>query len=169
MTDAPTALDAERLETLRTLLDSASVLLGEIVGDPLFARMARVFAQIPASDRGAILGILEREVQARLTSEAAGDLTGLTLRPNPGARLYTRVVADDPRPNPERAVASALHAIRVVHSAIAPMDAEWKSIAREALRAVSPAERESMAQFVSAVLALVEESRSAVPPAAAAR
>jgi hypothetical protein len=167
MADAPTTFETERLETLRTLLDSASVLLGEIVGDPLFARMARVFSQIPASDREAILAILEREVQARLTSEVAGELTGLTLRPNPNARLYTRVVADDPRPNPERAVASALHAIRVLHAAIAPMDAEWKSIASEALRAVSPAERDSMARFVRTVLALVEDSRGTVPAAAA--
>jgi hypothetical protein len=167
MAETPTGLEAERLETLRTLLDSASVLLGEIVGDPLFARMARVFSQIPAADREAILGILEREVQARLTAEVAGDLTGLTLRPNPAARLYTRVVADDPRPNPERAIASALRAIRVVHSAVAPMNAEWIAIAREALRAISPAERESMARFVRAVLALVEESRSTEPTAAA--
>jgi hypothetical protein len=167
MADTPTGLETERLETLRTLLDSASVLLGEIVGDPLFARMARVFSQIPAADREAILAILEREVQVRLTAEAAGDLTGLTLRPNPGARLYTRVVADEPRPNPERAVASALHAIRVVNTAVAPMNAEWKSIASEALRAISPAERDSMARFVRDVLALVEESRGVVPTAAA--
>ena len=168
MADAPTAFETERLETLRTLLDSASVLLGEIVGDPLFARMARVFSQVPAPDREAILAILEREVQARLTSEVAGELTGLTLRPNPSARLYTRIVADDPRPNPERAVASAVRAIRVVQAAISPMDAEWKSIVGEALRAISPAERDSMAHFVRTLLALVEGSRSA-PPAAAAR
>lgn len=167
MADAPIPLETERLETLRTLLDSASVLLGEIVGDPLFARMARVFSQIPVADREAILAILEREVQVRLTADAAGELTGLTLRPNPAARLYTRVVADEPRPNPERAVASALRAIRVVHAAIAPMDAEWMPIARDALRASSPAERDSMARFVRTVLELVEESLRTVPTAAA--
>src|SRR5262245_56768448 len=92
--------DVERLETLRTLLESASMLLSEMAGDPLFARLTQVFAHIPVGDREAILGILEREVQARMTAEAASDLTGLSLRPNPAARLYTRVLIEEPRPNP---------------------------------------------------------------------
>jgi hypothetical protein len=167
MTDAPTRADAERFETLRTLLDSASTVLAEITGDPLFGRMARAFSLIPAADREAILSILEREVQARATADAAGEITGMSLRLNPSARLYTRVLADEPRPNRERAVASALRAIRVTHGAVAPMDDEWKAIAREALCAVGPRERASMAHFAREILALVCECEGESPAAPA--
>jgi hypothetical protein len=167
MADAPSQAETERLETLRALLESASLLLGEITADPLFTRMARVFSQFPPADRDPILAILEREAQARLTAEAAGDLTGLTLHPNPSARLYTRVVTEEPRPNPERALASTLRAIRVTHRAVSPMNTEWKTIARAALEAIRPAERQSMARFAREVVTLVDECERHAPSAAA--
>jgi hypothetical protein len=160
MVDPRSAADSERLDALRTLLDSASALLAELTGDPLFARLTHVFSQIPAAERETIVSILEREVQARATAEVATEITGLSLRLNPGARLYTRVFADDPRPNQARALASALRAIRVMDDAVAPMNSEWTTIAREALRALGPAERASMARFAREILRLVEECES---------
>jgi hypothetical protein len=164
MMDPCSAADSERLEALRTLLDSASALLAEITGDPLFARLTQVFSQIPAAEREAIVSILEREALARATSEVATAITGLSLRLNPRARLYTRVIAEEPRPDPKRALTSALRAIRVMDDAVAPMNAEWPTIARQALRALGPAERASMARFAREILRLVEEcgSESAV-------
>src|SRR5437773_4358822 len=159
MTRPPEPVGAGQLEALRTLLDSASRLLGELTDDPLLARWTTVFAQIPAPDREAIVAILEREMQARATAGAAGDLTGLSLRPNPNARLYTRVLTDDPRPNPERAVRQALRAIQVTHDAVAPMDSEWKAIARNALGQASAAERANMERFARDLLGLIRECR----------
>src|SRR3989475_7469042 len=98
-------------------------------------------------------------MQARVTARAVGDLTGLSLRPNPRARLYTRVLTDDPRPNPERAVQQALRAIQITHSAVAPMDSEWKKIARDALGQASAAERASVESFTRDLLDLVKECR----------
>jgi hypothetical protein len=159
MTRLPEPVDAGSLEALRTLLDSASRLLAEVAHDPLFARWAKVFAQMPPADREAMVAILERETQARVTAGAAGDLTGLSLRPNPSARLYTRVLTDDPRPNPERAVQQALRAIQLTHDAVAPMDKEWQAIARDALGQASAAERASVERFVRELIGLVEECR----------
>jgi len=159
MTRPPDPVGAGPLEALRTLLDSASHLLGELTDDPLLARWTKVFAQIPAADREAIVAILEREMQARVTAGAVGDLTGLSLRPNPRARLYTRVLADDPQPNPERAVQQALRAIHITHNAVAPMDSEWQAIARDALGQASAAERASVEHFAGELLSLVDECR----------
>ena len=159
MARAPHPAGAGPHETLRTLLESASRLLGEVADDPLLLRLTKVFAQLPAADREPIVAILEREVQARVTTGEVGELTGLSLRPNPRARLYTRIIADDPRPNPERAVQQALRAIQITHSAVAPMDSEWKAIARDALGQVSAAERASVEGFVRDLLDLVKECR----------
>jgi len=159
MTRPPDPVGAGPLEALRTLLDSASRLLGELTDDPLLARWTKVFAQIPAADREAIVAILEREMQARVTAGAVGDLTGLSLRPNPRARLYTRVLTDDPQPNPERAVQQALRAIQITHNAVAPMDSEWQAIARDALGQAGAAERTSVEHFARELLSLVDECR----------
>ena len=159
MARLPAEPDAPPLETLRTLLESASRLLGEFADDPLLARLTKVFAQMPAADREPIVAMLEREVQARVTAGAVSDLTGLSLRPNPSARLYTRILADDPRPNPERAVQQALRAIQITHSAVAPMNSEWKPIARDALEQASAAERASVERFARELLELIKACR----------
>ena len=164
MARPPDPVGAGPLEALRTLLDSASRLLGELTNDPLLARWTKVFTQTPAAEREAIVAILEREMQARVTAGAAGELTGLSLRPNPSARLYTRVLTDNPRPNPERAVQQALRAIQVTHDAVAPMDSEWRAIAHNALEQASPAERASVDHFVRELLGLVEECRRRLDP-----
>src|SRR3989441_10381908 len=147
MTRPPDPVGAGPLEALRTLLDSASRLLGELTDDPLLARWTKVFAQIPAADREAIVAILEREMQARVTAGAVGDLTGLSLRPNPRARPYTRVLTDHPQPNPQRALDAALRAIQITHNAVAPMDSEWQAIARDALGQAGAARRPGRGHF----------------------
>jgi hypothetical protein len=155
--DAKSPTEADALETLRTLLQSASNVLTEFTADPLFPRLVHVFSAMPHADREPILAVLEREVQARRTAEVAGDMTGLFLRPNPNARLYTRIVGEDPRPNPDRAVMTALRAIQITHAAVSPMDSEWKTIARDALRAVGREERTSVEKFTRELLDLLRE------------
>ena len=150
--------DTESLQTLKTLIDSAGLLLADLIGDPLFARLTRVFARIPPAERETILGVLERELQVRRNIDAAGEIVGLALRPNPKARLYTRVIVDPPHLDRAVAVVNTLR-----HDAVAPMDSDWKDIAREALRTLGDAERASTARFAAEVVKLVEEF---IPPRA---
>ncbi len=150
------------LETLRALLDSAIGLLDEVGGDQLFARLRAVFAKLPPADREPIVAILEREAYVRAAGEAAG---GLSLRPNPNARLYMRILADDPRPNPDRALQQTLRAIQLTVNAVTPMDSEWKTFAREALGQTTPEERARLALFARELVALVDEC---MPPGQAA-
>ncbi len=157
--------DSETLDTLKALIDSASNLIGELASDPTFARMVRAFAGIPAQDREAILGVLERELEVRRNADAAEDLTGLSLRPNPGARLYTRIIVDEPRPDRGRAVLSALRAIRALSDAVKGTDGAWKAIARQALVGLGPEERANIARFAAEVIKLVDEFSE--PPTAA--
>jgi len=56
-------------------------------------------------------------------------------------------------------VQQALRAIQVAHAAVAPMNSEWKAIARNALEQSTSAERASVEQFVRELLGLVEECR----------
>lgn len=163
MANAGSPVDGERLKTLKALIDSASHLLGDLASEPLLGRTLRVFAGIPAEDRDAILSIIEREVQVRRNADAAEELTGLALRPNPSARLYTRVIAGESHPDRGRAVLSALRAMRAVDEAM--IDGTWKAIAREALRALAPAERARMRRFAGEVMKLVDECASPAPAA----
>jgi len=158
MLPAQPLTDSESLRTLKALIDSAGVVLADLIDDPLFARLTRVFGRIPTGDRETILGVLEREMQVRRTIEAAGNVVGLALRPNPNARLYTRVIVDPPHLDRAVAVVNTLRAIRTLHEAVAPTDSDWKEIAREALRSLGDAERASTARFAAEVVKLVEES-----------
>lgn len=153
--------DAERLETLKTLLQSAATLVAEITQDPAFARLVRIFFAIEPGDREPILAMLEREVQVKRTVEAGGEVLGVSLRPNPGAYIYTRVIAEEPRPNRGRAVLAALRAMRAISSAVAPMDTEWKTITRDALRGLDSDERASMVRFTREVIEVLEECERA--------
>ena len=149
--------DTESLQTLKTLIDSAGSVLADLIDDPLFARLTRAFARIPPAERETILGVLEHESQVRRNIELAGDVVGLALRPNPKARLYTRVIVDPPHLDRAVAVVNTLRAIRTLHEAVGPTDSDWKDIAREALRTLGDAERASTARFAAEVVKLVEE------------
>jgi hypothetical protein len=145
--------DSETLETLKALIDSASNLIGELASDPVFARMVRAFVDIPHDDREAVIAVLEREIAARRNADPSQDPTV----PNPGPRLYTRIIVDEPRPDRRRAVLSAVRAIRALHEAVAPTDGEWKAVARQALLGLGPDERASMARLAAEVMKLVDE------------
>src|SRR5882724_10341854 len=84
-----------QLSALRSLLSAAADLAGQIA-DPLLERLVAVFRRLPAEDREVIIGILEREAESREVGDATAGTTGLALRPNPGARLYVRVIAPEP-------------------------------------------------------------------------
>src|SRR5262245_60607047 len=116
--------DAESLQTLKTLIESAGSVLDGLIDDPLFARLTSAFARIPPAERETILDVLEREVQVRQNIEASGNVVGLALRPNPKARLYTRVIVDPPQLDRAVAIVNTLRAIRTLHESVTPTDGE---------------------------------------------
>ena len=63
--------DSESLQTLKTLLDSAGSVLADLIDDPLFARLTRAFARIPAAERETILGGFIEKLTNRLRALGA--------------------------------------------------------------------------------------------------
>src|SRR5262245_14289953 len=108
----------ERLASLQALLDGALATVTQLEADPHFARLVTVFNQMPGEDRDVILTVLEREVGLRVLAKSSPPppLIGMNLsRPNPHARLYSRVV-DPEQPEPyvsqEQLMYAALRAAR---------------------------------------------------------
>jgi hypothetical protein len=148
------------LPTVATLLHDAAQRMNRLLGDDLIVRLFRIVAQIPAEDREILLGLLEREVQARLLTDAAADaLTGLSLRPNPNARLYVRVVDNTPAPENEKIVLASTRAMRLVGQVVGPMRERWKRAMLASLKQLDPAEQEGVIAFCRDVLDLVEEAK----------
>lgn len=152
-----------RLETLRAMLDAATTILSDVAAsDSLFPRLWGVFGRMPAEDREAILGIVEREVDARLLAMAVADaMTGIRLRPNPGARLYLRVVDGEPHLNRDEMVRGTVRAMRMYHRLADSVHAEWEATAREAIRALAPDERAGVAAFCRRLCELVDDGDGA--------
>jgi len=150
-------------EALRNVLDAATTIVGELAGDPLFIRLVAVFARMPADDRRPLLGILEREVNARLLTHAADAISGIRLYPNPSARLYARVVDQEASLNRQEAVLASVRAIRTFHRGVASAPGAWAAILREALRELEQEERESIANAARVLLAQVERCRGEEP------
>ncbi len=155
-----------RLETLDTLLRTALGILADLDVDPFFQRLVTVFSRMPEGDREPVLTALEREVELRVLAEATdGAITGCALTPNPNARLYFRVFEHDPESIPgityDEFVQGAIVSTRVVHR-LSPGDAvTWNEATREAMLAVSPEERASLARLHHHMLALIAEADAA--------
>lgn len=150
----------EKLDVLRTLLESAARIAGELAsgGDPLLAQLGRIVRKAPPEDLDILLAVLEREIDAKLNADVTADaMTGLSLRPNPNARLYTRVIDREPTFERDEVILAAVRAMRGIHAAVRePKFLDWQAVAQEALRSASPAERESIREFCRVMAAFVE-------------
>ena len=150
---------SEKLDVLRTLLESAARIAGELASgtDPLLAQLGRIVEKAPPEDLEVLLGVLEREIEAKINADATCDaMTGLSLRPNPNARLYTRVIDPEPAFERQEVILAAIRAMRGLHHAVEQKALDWESITQEALRTSSSAERESIARFCSMIVAYIE-------------
>lgn len=158
--------DAGMLPTLAALLQNAADRVDHLLNEPLLVRLLTIFAKVPADDRETLVALLEREVQAKLLTDAtAGSMTGLTLRFNPNARLYVRVVDPEPAQENEKIILASMRAMRLVSQVVAPMRERWKTATLESLRRIDQGERDAVATFCRDVLVLVDEAESEAPPA----
>jgi hypothetical protein len=149
----------EKLEVLRTLLESASRIAGELASgtDPLVAQLCRIVKKAPPDDLNVLLAVLEREIDAKTDADLTADaMTGLSLRPNPNARLYTRIIDREPTFERHEVVLAAVRAVRGIHHAVEQKSVDWQEVAQEALRTSTPEERESIAKFCRLMLAFIE-------------
>jgi hypothetical protein len=159
----------DELATLATLLDAASHIVDELSGE-LIGRVVDVLGKFPPEDRDFILNVLEREARSRTLAEATGSTTGLSLRPNPNARLYVRVV--DPGPvtvEHEKIVTASVRSMRMVHAVITPIRDRWLAAMRTGIEMLDADERAGVVQFTKDILALVEEADQADAALGAAR
>jgi len=157
--------DAGTLPTLAALLENAAERVENLLGDPLLVRLLTIFGKIPVEDRDVLVGILAREVEAKLLTDAtANSMTGFTLRPNPNARLYVRVVEAEPAQDNEKIILASVRAMRLVGQVVGPLRARWRAATLESLLRLEPAERSEVATFCRDVLALVAEAEGATEP-----
>ena len=145
-----------QLSALRGLLSAAVELAGQSA-DPLLERLVAVFRRLPEEDREVIIGILEREAESREVGDATSGTTGLTLRPNPGARLYVRIIAPEPIVEQDKIIIASARAIRMLHKVIEPIQDRWRVAMLETFRGLEPEERATVVRFNRDMLAMVEE------------
>jgi hypothetical protein len=163
--------DYNPFDALRGLLDATRKVVDNLAGDPQRERLLTVFNMFPPADREMLLRFLEREANYKLLEKTMGNVTGIGFRPNPKARFYVRVideekaVDEEPAADHDRIVLASLRAMRMVHNVIRPIYARWKAATLDALRALEPEERATIAQFNRDFLRMVEEVDHA--PAAA--
>ena len=154
----------DTLTTLRTLLDSASRLVGDLTGDPQVARLVHLFSRLPLQDRPVLLSILEREIGLRLvTGEGATAFTGIGARINPNARLYLRSMDKAPPPasvlEHDELVFTTVRATRIMRMVLRPgIHDRWRAAQMEAFDLLEPAEREELAMVVREVLEMINSS-----------
>jgi hypothetical protein len=155
----------DEIQTLTAILDAASYIVDELRGD-LVGRLIDVLDKFPPQDREFVVDLLEREARSRSLAEATGATTGLSLRRNPNARLYVRVVDHvAASPEHEKIVTAALRSMRMVHAVIMPIRERWLAAMRSAIDMLDPAERAGVAQYTRDILALVEEAGASGPAA----
>src|SRR5262249_54461703 len=147
------------LETLRAMLDAATTILADFgAADSRFRRLWAVFGRMPAEDREAIVGILEREVDTRLLSMTVADaMTGIRMRPNPGASLYLRVVGTEAHPTRDEMIHGTVRAMRMCHRVVTGANPLWEVMADEAIRALDAEERKGVVAFCRRLCELVDD------------
>jgi hypothetical protein len=158
--DEPSGRDpsGDEVDTLAALLGAASNILDELAGDQI-GRLLDAFSKFPAGDRETILLVFEREARSRELAETCAEATGLTLRLNPNARLYVRVVEQAPPPiEHEKMVVASVRSMRMLHAVIDPIRDRWRAAMREAIRMLEPEELAGVARFNRDMVALVEEA-----------
>ncbi len=152
---------AGRYEVLRNLLETAQKIAGDLADDPLIERLFAVFARMPAEDREAVLGILEREVDARLLTDAADTMAGIHLRPNPSTRIYVRVIDQEEPLNRAETVAASVRAMRLFHRAVGPAPEVWEANMLGALQELDDEELATIGSFVQLLADLIKRCRRA--------
>ena len=153
---------SESFKTLKLLLETASNLVGELATDRLFARLLAVFARMPGEDREPILGILEREVDARhLTDATAKTMSGIRLHPNPSARIYARAIDQDVEAplNRQETVMASVRAMRMFHRAVGPVADIWAANLYEAFRGLEGDELESIEGFARLLIEQIDRCK----------
>jgi hypothetical protein len=156
-------MTSSKLETLSALLRTASSVVDELVvlSDSVLARVARIFARMPAEDRESIVDVLEREVNLRLIARSTDrSLSGFTMGPpNPNARIYARLVCkNEPFVTRDQLMLGVLRALRTILAAPAETRAQWEETTLEAFRQLDPAERDAIARVNHDMLALLERA-----------
>jgi len=158
----PQVLD--KLETLAAALHTATALAAEVLDDALLPRLIAAFHAMPAGDRATIVGVVEREVQARLLSRATEGVTGQGAHPNPNARLYVRTHGREAqRHDFERddMMLGMLRVLKVLPILTVPeIRAEWREASREALAEVDDEVVEVMDDVIGEFLDLVRSVRA---------
>jgi hypothetical protein len=156
--------DPAGFDVLRSLLDTAHDLVTKLNDEPLFARLVDVFSRMPADDREAIVGVLEREVETRLLSlEVAESMTRIALHPNPNARLYVRVVGQENTDEVE--TLAFLRAAYSVQRSVDALDPDWRAMVLLGLRYMEPAARQRIDDFNRSMRDLLDEAARSPEPA----
>lgn len=148
------------LEQLGAVLRSAARLVAEVHDDPLLPRLLRVFAAMPPQDREVVMGVLEREVQARTLARGMRGITGWTAQPNPNARLYMRAVGPAPGAatiDPDAMVLAALRSARVMGRVLEPeLHDHFRTAIREAFDLISREERDALRAVAGEVVQVLD-------------
>jgi hypothetical protein len=155
----------EGLDRLRSTLHAAESLLDEVAGDRLLVRLIEAFRAMPISDREVIVGVIEREVKARLLSRATARTTGQAARPNPNARLYIRTHGHEATRadlEEEEMMLATIRALRVMHLLLVPeIYAEWRAATLAAFLQVDAETRGVAEKLLNDMLALLGEANRA--------
>jgi hypothetical protein len=145
-----------QLTALRGLL-GAALELATKMADPLLERLVTAFRRLPEEDREIVVGIIEREAESRQMGDATAGATGMALRPNPGARLYVRVIAPEPTVEQDKIIIASARAIRMLNKVIGPIQERWRMAMLETFRGLAPEERAAVVRFNRDMLAMIEE------------
>ena len=152
------------LDALRSLIDGARGLIGQLEENPLIARMLRVMEDLPPDDREPIIKILEREATwCRIVAQTA-IATGITVRPNPHASLYVHVFgqAEQPSEPLQRDVDVIAFGIDRFVSLVPLLFQEgvheqWRASAFQLARSMSAEQRAGVAKLAGEVSSLLAE------------
>lgn len=162
MGDEPTT-DSTALEHLQATLESALELTRDLAADPLLVRLLSVFRSLPAEDRPAILGALEREAAARKLSLATEGMTGQSMVPNPNARFYLRAHENAFDRNMLERDEMMIATVRGMRAAsliplVPDIYAMWREATREAMEHVDASTRAVVDRLVRDVLGFLADA-----------
>jgi hypothetical protein len=161
-----------QLDTLRTLIDGARRLVGELESDPLVGRILRVMEELPAADRETVVRILEREATwCRIAVETAAG-TGVSVRPNPHASLYMHVFDQvEPPSEPLRRDVDVIRFGIDRFVSLVPLLFQqgvhelWRASAYELAQGMEGEQRQQVARLAREVLAIIAEVDAKPTPA----
>jgi hypothetical protein len=159
------ASDVDALTNLSTLLASVRLLVREYLDEPLRRRLLAVFDRMPEEDRDAIVGVLEREVTARLAAHGPNTgRTGVRTHVNAHAQLYLRSFEQMPKdgentPQYDRIVQASLRNVAYMQMALAPeLHEVWRTATVEAFSRLDDAQRAAASAMLRESLELLERS-----------